>query len=120
MNPDKKELGRTGEDIAEKYLIKHGYEILKRNLKTKRAEIDIIAKKNGILVFIEVRSKTNNNFGTPEETINKKKRWKLEQNARGYVSFKKYQGIYRIDAICIIFDKDRKVEKLNHYENIIF
>ena len=115
----KKKIGGKGEKIAEDYLKKNGYRILEKNFKSKRSEIDVIAKKNDCLVFVEVRTKNNDRFGTPEETINRKKKWKLKQNAKGYVNFKKYTGLYRIDAVCILFSENGNLKKLSHYKNII-
>ncbi len=116
---NKKTIGDKGENIAENYLKKKGYKIIERNFKTRSLEIDIITEKENFLVFVEVRSKLNNNFGAPEETINFKKSRKLKNNAKKYVNYKKYDGLYRIDVICIIFENENKI-KLNHYKNIIF
>ncbi len=117
---NKRELGKKGESIAENYLRNRGYKIIERNFRTKYAEIDIVAKKDDTLIFIEVRSKSGGNFGTPEETINKEKKWRLRQNAAGYINFKRYEGQYRIDVICVIFSKNEsyEVERMNHYQNI--
>ncbi len=116
---NKKIIGDRGEDIAENHLKKKGYKITERNFRKRSLEIDIIAEKENILVFVEVRSKTKNDFGSPEETINFKKSKKLKRNAEKYVNYKKYNGACRIDAICVIFESKNKV-KLNHYKNIIF
>ncbi len=113
------EIGRLGEALAKEYLEKKGYEILEQNYKTKYTEIDIVAKKGGQLVFIEVRTKSNARFGIPEETINYKKQRKLLWNAKAYVAHQKYKGAYRIDAICIVLGEDHKPEAFEHYENII-
>ena len=115
----RKKIGEKGEEVSKNYLKKNGYRILEKNFKSKRSEIDIIAQKNDCLVFVEVRAKANDHFGTPEETINQKKKWKLKQNAKGYVNFKKYVGFYRIDAICILFGENDKLKKISHYKNII-
>jgi Holliday junction resolvase-like predicted endonuclease len=58
-------------------------------------------------------------FGAPEESLNKKKLRKLWLNARGYINFKKWQGPYRIDAVCIVLNPDNTINRLNHYPNII-
>ena len=119
MNPDKHlEVGKIGEEIAKKFLEKNGYEVIEQNYRTKYAEIDLVAKKQKDLVFIEVRTKVGENFGTPEETINKKKMRKLYGNAMAYVSIKKWNGSFRIDAICIVLKPDHSIDRLNHYENI--
>ena len=111
--------GKKGEEIAKRYLEKKGYKILEKNYKTKYAEIDLIAKKRNELVFVEVRTKMGENFGTPEETIDKKKMRKLWGNAMAYAARNKWQGHYRVDAVCIVLKPSGEVNRLNHYENII-
>ncbi len=69
--------GKRGEEIAKEYLEKKGYKIVERNYKTKYAEIDLVAKRKNELVFVEVRTKIGDYFGTPEETIDKRKLRKL-------------------------------------------
>ncbi len=115
------ETGRKGEEEAEKHLQEKGFCILKRNFKNKYAEIDIIAqdkKEKEGLVFVEVRSTSVDYFGTPEETISKKKIRKLKQNALAYVTFEKHNGPYRIDIICVSFYENGELKSINHYENI--
>ncbi len=113
------ETGKVGEEIARKYLEKKGYKIIEQNYKTKYAEIDLVAKKGNELVFVEVRTKKGENFGTPEETINNKKLRKLWGNARAYTAWKRWQGSYRVDAVCVVLRYNNTVERINHYENII-
>ena len=113
------EVGKIGEEIAKKFLVKQRYKIIEQNYKTKYAEIDLIAIKQKDLVFIEVRTKVGDNFGTPEETINKNKMRKLQRNAMAYIAMKKWNGYFRIDAICIVLKPDFSVERLNHYESIL-
>ena len=67
------EVGRIGEAIAKKYLRKRGYKIIEENYKTKYAEIDLIARYKNALVFVEVRTRIGERFGTPEESINRDK-----------------------------------------------
>lgn len=110
--------GKEGEEIAHEYLKKQGYKILKRNYRTKRGEIDIIAEKRGCLVFVEVRTKVGEQFGTPEETLDWKKRRKLVGNAKAYAGYRRYAGPYRVDAICIVLSDGITEERLKHYVNI--
>jgi len=111
-------IGKLSESIAREYLEDKGYNIIKQNYKTKYSEIDLIAEKDKELVFIEVRSKTGENFGTPEDTLNKRKLRKVRMNAMAYVNRKNWKGPYRIDAICIVLNQDNSVKRLDHYENI--
>ena len=104
--------------MAKEYLEKKGYKIVEQNYKTKYGEIDLVARRKNELVFVEVRTKIGDNFGTPEETIDKRKLRKLWGNAMAYAARTKWKDSYRVDAICIVLKKDYSVEHLNHYENI--
>lgn len=66
-------LGKLGEDIASSYLRKQGYTIIQRNYKARYGELDIIALHKGILIFIEVKTRIDAWFGTPEEAVTPKK-----------------------------------------------
>ena len=118
-------VGKIGEDLARDYLIKEGYKIVEQNYRTKYAEIDLVAQKSlgflkpSKLVFVEVRTKVGENFGSPEDTINKAKLWKVLQNAKSYTAFKRWDGPCQIDAVCIVLRPDFSVSRLTHHENII-
>ena len=111
-------IGKEGESIARKYLESKGYSIVEQNYRTKRAEIDIIAKHGKKLVFVEVRAKRHELYGTPEDTIDYKKRARLRRNAMAYTYRKHYVGPFRVDAVCLVIGGNG-LERINHYENII-
>lgn len=111
--------GQLGENIARKYLEKKGYKILEQNYRTKYAEIDLIARQKNEIIFIEVRTKRGELFGTPEESLNKRKLKKLWWNAQGYAHKVHWQGPYRIDAVCIVLGQDNSALRINYYENIV-
>ena len=67
------QLGREGEDLAAQYLLKNGYQILERNYRYRKAEIDIIALKEETLAIVEVKSRTSSYFGSPESFVSQKK-----------------------------------------------
>ncbi len=113
------EVGKIGENLAKKFLEKQGYKIIEQNYKTKYSEIDLVVQNKKCLVFVEVRTKIGENFGTPEETINKKKMRKIKGNALTYAVFKKWNGPLRLDAICIVLKPDYTVERFDHYENLL-
>ena len=113
------EVGKIGEDLAARFLEENGYKIVEQNYKTRYSEIDLVATKGKDLVFVEVRTKIGENFGTPEDTLNNKKLNKVRFNALSYVAFKKWQGHIKIDAICIVLKANYAVLRLNHYENIV-
>lgn len=122
------EVGKTGELIAKEYLRKNGYEIIEENHRTKYYEIDIIAwaprtklfLKSRELVFVEVRTKTNENHGRPEDTFDFRKMKQLIKSAQTYIDIHKFDGPARVDAICVIVDPllYSSVYRLDHYENI--
>ena len=114
-------VGKIGEEIARDYLQKKGYKILEQNYRTKFGEIDLVAKDGKELVFVEVRTKTGEDFGTPEESLNYRKLQKIWLNARAYAAIHKWQGPCRIDAVCIVLRQaEHKVpERVDHYQGII-
>lgn len=112
------EVGKTGERIAREYLENKGYKIVEQNYRTKYAEIDLLAKKDNALALIEVRTRTGEQFGAPEETINKRKMRKLRMNALAYTSRIQWKGSCQIDIVCVVLDKNHNLGRINHYENI--
>ena len=113
--------GREGEEIAREYLIKKGFRLIESNYSNKLGEIDLIMVDKDILIFIEVKMKIGDRFGTPEEMINKYKLSRIKRVAEGFLILEKiaknYQK-YRIDAVCIVLDQYKKVERINYYENV--
>lgn len=120
MKAENLKVGRLGEELAKKYLEKKGYRILEQNWRTKRGEIDIIAKKGDVLVLVEARTKVGEQFGSPEDTLTYGKKRRLLWNAKAYVANKKYKGLYRIDAVCIVLrgDGTEIPQRLSHHESI--
>lgn len=112
-------IGKEGEEIAREYLEHKGYKIVAQNYRTKRAEIDIVAKRKNTLVFVEVRTKQHEYYGTPEETLNYVKRMRLMRNAAAYTHRIRYNGPWRIDAVCVVIDQNARLQRISHYENIV-
>jgi len=112
--------GKLGEELAKTYLEKKGYRIIEQNWRTRWGEIDIIAKKGDALVLVEVRAKVGEQFGSPEDTLTYEKKRRLLWNAKAYVANKKYKGLYRIDAVCIVLKGNGTEipERISHYESI--
>jgi putative endonuclease len=77
--------GNKGEAIANNYLLENGYTIVERNWRFKHLEVDIIAHKNDKLHFVEVKTRTNNKFGLPEESISQTKMDRLKRAAEAYL-----------------------------------
>ncbi|HOW34891.1 MAG TPA: YraN family protein [Candidatus Omnitrophota bacterium] len=81
-------LGKRGEALAVTFLKKHGYRILEKNFKTPLGEIDIIALDGDTVCFIEVKTRTDETYGTPFEAVSKFKQRKLSQSALLYLKRK--------------------------------
>ena len=120
MKETRHSLGSLGELIARDYLRNKGYKIIAQNYRTKYAEIDLIVRHKKILIFVEVRTKTSEQFGTPEESLNQRKINRLIKIAAAYTLLHSYTHAYRIDAICILFDKKKQLQRIGHYQNITF
>lgn len=118
MRDDRKKLGNWGEDLASSFLKKKGYKIIETNFRTRFGEIDIVCKKGDKIVFIEVKTRSGEMFGAPEESIDGRKRHKLEMTAYQYLRQKKlWHKPYAIDGIFI--ETGGGGHKIRHLENII-
>lgn len=107
--------GRLGEDIAAGYLQERGYEILQRNLQLLRAEVDLVVKQNDTLIFVEVKTRSNEEFGSGAEYISHRKQSQLMKAAKAYM--KKGEWI-RFDVISILMDPQKKAAvKIQHIRN---
>lgn len=107
--------GKCGEDKAADFLIKKGFKILARNFRYSRySEIDIIAKKDSILYFVEVKYRTNTSFGVPFEAITKSKIEKIKKGVSYFIA-QTHENFssYRLSAISILG------EKIDFVENIL-
>ena len=114
--------GKIGENLAKEYLIKKGYRILVANFHNRFGEIDIIASKDDILVFVEVKLKIGEESGSPEEMINRRKLNQIKQMGEFFLqtnpqTAKKFP-LRRIDAICIVLNPNASSKRITHWENI--
>ena len=113
-------VGRKGEKIATEYLRKQGYDILENNFRGVKGEIDIIAKEDDELVFIEVKTRSNNMYGLPREAIDKAKLMRIYQTSLSYIYSKHIENYsIRYDAIEIYLDKNQECRKIEHLKEII-
>ncbi len=109
-------LGRKGEEIAERFLIQKNYEIIQRNYRRYRGEIDLIAKDGGCLVFVEVKSVSSDRFGQPVSKVNQQKQKQLGKIAMAYYQeFDLFDQDSRFDIVTVIFKGSKHI--VNHIEN---
>lgn len=106
------ELGKAGEELISEYLIKKGYSIIERNWRIKSGEIDLIAyAPNGVIVFIEVKTRSSESFGHPLEAINSAKQGRLVRLALAWLlANKKWNNPYRIDCAAVIMENPPRID----------
>jgi len=114
-------LGQLGEEIAKDYLQKKGFDILEHNCKNKYGEIDLVCKDKDGIIFVEVKTRIGELFGGPEGSLNRNKIRRLIKNSQAYMAWRVKPGelsSYRIDAVCVVLDQDKKIKRIDHYQNI--
>lgn len=112
------ELGKQGEDAAVEFLQKKGHEILARNYRYSHAEIDIISKEGGIIVFSEVKTRASNQFGYPEEFVSYKQVRLIKEAAEEFLYKNQIDSEVRFDVFSVII-KDGKTS-IKHIEDAFF
>lgn len=109
------ELGKKGEQLAIDFLIKNEYKILEKNYRYLKAEVDIIAQKENILAAVEVKTRSTDYFGDPQDAVNPKKIKLLVSAIDYYVIDKDLDVEVRFDIIAIIYQKNKT--KIEHLED---
>lgn len=95
----RKNIGNYGETIGSQLLVEKGYKIVARNFKCKIGEIDIIALKDNVLHFIEVKTRTNNIYGSPAESVTREKQRRIKNTANYYLLINKFNVSISFDVM---------------------
>lgn len=118
MYQNKREFGKKGEEIAEKYLKSKRYKIICKNFYTRKGEIDIIALKEKNLIFIEVKTRTNNKYGTPAMAVNPTKIKHMKFAAKIFLLLNKFNKYdIRFDVIEVVIKNGKCV--INHIKQVV-
>ena len=112
------ELGKKGEQLAVDYLLKNKYEIIERNYRFDKAEVDIIAKQKDTLAIIEVKTRSTLDFGNPQDFVKPKQIKRLVKAVDEYVNVNGLDVEVRFDIIAIV--KEDKNFKIKHLENAFY
>jgi len=112
------DLGTEGEQLAVDLLLEKGYTIVERNYRFQKAEIDIIAQINGVLAVVEVKSRSTNEFGNPQDFVNKKKINLLVNAADEFVNMNDLEVEVRFDIIAIV--KENGNFTIEHLEDAFY
>lgn len=120
MLDNRRHLGAFGERVAGEYLEKRGYKILQQNYRCSVGEIDIVARDGESLVFVEVRTRSSRQFGTPEESITPTKQAKLIELAESYLQEHQISNeTWRIDVVAVEVDRNNRVSRIELIENAV-
>ena len=112
------QLGKKGEQMAVDFLTKRGYDIVERNYRFDKAEVDIIAKKENILAIIEVKTRSTSDFGDPQDFVKPKQIQRLVKAVDEYVNENQLDVEVRFDIIAIV--KENKGFMIEHLENAFY
>ena len=115
MHTSPKQLGHAAEESSARYLKKSGFVIMARNYRYQRAEVDIIAQKKRLLVFVEVKARSNDQFGDPETFVSPKQQALVRTAAEYYIVTHEWDHAVRFDIIAIL--KANKQLQLTHFED---
>jgi len=113
----KAELGGEGELMASNFLEQNGYQIVERNYRYKHAEIDVIAQKDKLLVFVEVKTRSKVGFGFPEQAVDDKKAAKVIEGAEQYIYENDWDGDVRFDIIAVVVGASSEIQ---HFEDAFY
>ena len=118
----KKNIGDLGENLAVKYLINKNYLILAKKYYIRGGEIDITVQdsKTKEIVFVEVKTRSSNKYGYPEQAVNEQRRLRLNKAAQRYLidNNYKFDQNYRFDVIAIELNMQTRMAKISHFERI--
>lgn len=117
---DRRSLGDWGEEKAQRYLSDRGYQLLARNWRTREGEIDLVMEQDLTIVFIEVKTRNTDRFGSPEESITPGKQKRLRKTCLAYLQENHYENRdWRIDVVAIEAMRSGEITRLDHYENAV-
>lgn len=117
---DKMKTGLKGENLAAELLEEKGFEVIQRNYRFNKGEIDLIVQKEDWIVFVEVKTRTSTVYGEPEEFVNEFKARKIYEAAEDYIYRFDWQGHVRFDVISIKLSDDyHTILEIEHFEDAI-
>jgi putative endonuclease len=108
--------GSRGEALAADFLIEKGFELVAKNYRYKHAEIDLIVKRDNLLVFVEVKTRNSTSFGEPESFVSEKKATKIFEGAEHYIFENNWNGNIRFDIVSV---KPGATPVIEHFEDAL-
>jgi len=111
------DIGNFGENIAQNFLLRKGCQILERNWRWGKGELDLIVQDKDVIVFVEVKTRKNLVFGTPEAAVNYKKQQFMYELAVEYLHRIQHEGEIRFDIVAIVLEPELDIQ---HFEDAFF
>lgn len=111
-------IGRKGENLAAEHLERLSYQILERNYRFKKSEIDLICQKEGLLVFVEVKTRSTRTFGEPETFVSDNQKAAIIRAAEQYMLDTNWSGDLRFDIVAIVSNKSE--EEIVHLKDAFY
>jgi putative endonuclease len=113
-------IGKWGEELAADFLTRRGYRVIERNERTPYGEIDLVARMDDVLVFVEVKTRTSTRFGLPEEAVTAQKQEHMRSAAQDYLQrHPDMDGDWRCDVIAIRGMPGKEPVEVVHFENVV-
>ena len=101
-------LGETGERVAERWLIRHGWRVIQRRFRSGHRDIDIVAERDGTVAFVEVKARSGDRFGDPVEAVGWRKQRELSRSAAVWIARHGRPGeTYRFDVVGVLMQGER-------------
>ena len=120
MTQARRRLGQLGERLAADRLAALGYEIVERNYRCRAGEIDLVTRQAGRWVFVEVRTRRGDRFGTPEESITARKRAHIIASAQHYLqAHAASDADWRVDAVAVVLAPSGRLQRIDVIENAV-
>ena len=120
MSTSRVRVGKLGEELAGRFLRERGYQILTTNYRCRQGEVDIVAKDGEEVVFVEVRTRRSQSFGTPQESLTRPKVRRLVATCQDYLQG--YGGAdtnWRIDLVSVRLDQGNRLEDIDHLRHAV-
>lgn len=116
MTAKSQELGLTGERVAEAWLAQQGWRILDRRFRNGHRDLDLVAEREAVVAFVEVKARSGRDFGQPAEAVNWRKQRELSRSASVWIArFGRPEQTFRFDVIGVLIDGERA--RVRHIEN---
>lgn len=120
MSDLRRELGQWGETVAAEYLVGQGYSLVARNWRCARGEIDLILQKEGVWVFVEVKTRRGQGAGLPEEGVTPRKLQKIGALVQMYLEAQGLEEVeWQVDLVAVEVDRQGKLRRCEHIPNVV-